>query len=518
MESIKKNSRTVNTLYNFIINIGGQFITILMQFIVRTIFIQTLGKSYLGINGLFSNILSMLSLAELGVGNAILFKLYEPLSKNDTKRINILMKFYKKVYILIGITVTIIGLILIPFLHLLVNDYNKLESLGINAIFIYILYLLQSVSSYLFWAYKSAIVKADQKEYIINLVTYGFTILSSVAQIIVLKVLNNFEIYIMVLIISVILQNYINAIIANKMYPFINEKEDKSIEKKEVIDIIKDCSAIFLYRLNNVVLKATDNIIISFFLGLEMVGMYSNYYILYTTINTVFSKVFDSVTHSLGNLHTTHDYTHEHLILKTINFIAVILGATGGIGIFCVANEFINVWIGDSWIIMQPFALLMGIEIYSLAIRVFLSKYRSAMGLFQQAKYRPLFGMVINLIVSILLVKNLGICGVLIGTIIADWTTIMWYDPYIIYKHGLNGKFSIKKYYIMNCIYIIFTCIIGIIDYIICSNIFLNRGWLSVIIHSAICGISVPLILFVVFRNTDEGKQILKLKDKILNK
>ena len=128
---MKKNSRTKNTIYNFISSIGGQFIAILMQFIVRTIFIHTLGKSYLGISGLFSNILSMLSLAELGVGNAILFKLYEPLANNNQKRITSLINFYKRVYTIIGIVIAIIGICLIPFLHLIINGYDKLSLLGI---------------------------------------------------------------------------------------------------------------------------------------------------------------------------------------------------------------------------------------------------------------------------------------------------------------------------------------------------------------------------------------------------
>lgn len=518
MKAVKKNSRTINTMYNFVSSIGGQFITILMQFVVRTIFIQTLGKSYLGINGLFSNILSMLSLAELGVGNAILFKLYEPLAKNDKKRVNILMKFYKKVYTLIGVVVALIGFVLIPFLPMLINDYGKLDALGINAIFIYILYLLQSISSYLFWAYKSAIVKADQKEYILNFVTYSFTIITSIVQIILLITLKNFEIYVVVLVLSIIAQNFVNALIANEMYPYIREKETEKMGLIEIKDIIKDCAAIFLYRLNGVVLKATDNIIISFFLGLEMVGIYSNYYILYTTINTIFSKVFDSVSHSLGNLHTVHNYGHEHRILRTINFIAVILGATAGIGIFCVADEFVNMWIGKTWTIAQPFALLMGIEVYSLAIRVFLSKYRSAMGLFQQAKYRPLFGMIINLIVSVLLVKKLGICGVLIGTIVADWTTIMWYDPYIIYKYGLEKKFSIKYYYLRNIKYILAVAVIAMCEYFICSNILINNGWISVIVHSILCGVTVPVFLILLFYKNGEVRQLKKLKGKILNK
>jgi len=364
-----KKSRTTNTFYNFMTSIAGQLLNIILQFAVRTVFINTLGKSYLGINGLFSNILQMLSLAELGVGSAILFKLYDPLAKGNKKRITLLMKFYKKVYQIIGIVIVAIGLCLIPFLKYIVSDYDKLNILGINAVLIYILYLLRTVISYFFLAYKSGIVKVDQKEYRLNIISYLVNIISSVSQIIILYLFESFELYVAVLIFAVLLQNYLNARTAKKMYPYIDDKYEDKISKEEMKSIFKDCGAIFLYKINTVVLKATDNIIISMFLGIDIVGMYSNYYILYTTIDGIFGKVFEAAKHSLGNLHVTKDYNHEYNIFKTINLIAVILGATAGIGIACVSNEFIESWIGKEWLLIQPFSILMGIEVDGLATR-----------------------------------------------------------------------------------------------------------------------------------------------------
>ena len=159
----KQHSRTMNSILNFISSIGGQLLNIFIQFLVRTVFIRTLGKSYLGIGGLFSNILSMLSLVEFGVGSAILFKLYEPLAQRDEKRINVLVHFYRKVYFFIGLTISGIGICLIPFLRLLIKDYDRLLALNINVVIIFLMYLFKTVSSYLFLAYKSSLIKADQK-------------------------------------------------------------------------------------------------------------------------------------------------------------------------------------------------------------------------------------------------------------------------------------------------------------------------------------------------------------------
>ena len=507
----KKNSRTTNTLFNFTSSIGGQFFTIIMQFITRTVFIYTLGKSYLGINGLFSNILTMLSLAEFGVGSAILFKLYEPISKNNHHRIAILMKFYKSVYRVIGIGVAIIGLCLIPFLPFLINDYDRLQVLHINAIFIFILYLLKSVSTYLFFAYKSAIVKANQKEYLINFISYAFTVGSGIVQIIFLLLLRNFEVYVLISVVTVIAQNIACAKLSDQLYPYINEKTDDRIQWEEIKGLFKDCAALFLYKLNNVVLKATDNIVLSKFIGLEIVGMYSNYYVFYTTLRTLFNKVFNSVSHSLGNLHTSTNKEHEYQIFEAVNLITIMLVGTSCIGIFLVSNEFVRIWIGEEWVLAQPFSLLMGLELYTLALRLMLSKYRTTMGLFQQAKFRPLAGMIINLVLSVILVHYWGICGVLSATLIADWTTFIWYDPLVVHKFGFENLYSVTRYYRKNVKYLVTLATVGAIDWMICNYILTDFGWFSVVFHAIVCGITVPCALIATSIRTPEGQYVYKL-------
>lgn len=515
---INQNSRTKNTIYNFVSSIGGQVLTIVLQFAVRTVFIHTLGKSYLGIGGLFSNILTMLSLAELGVGNAIIFKLYKPLAENDTHRVTLLMKFYRQIYRVIGAVVAVLGLSLIPFLPSLIKDYDTLAALHINAALIFCLYLFQSVSSYLFFAYKSAVIRANQQEYLLNIAEYIFNVGLAVARIVVLLVIPNFEIYLALGIIQVVIKNMIWARMADRQFPYINEKTKESISGAEIRGIFKDCGALLLYKLNGVVLKATDNIVLSSFLGLGMVGMYSNYYIFYTTLQTLFSKAFGAVAHSLGNLHAVDNSRHEYEIFRVVNLVTIILGGTACVGIFICADEFVSAWIGRDWIIAQPFSLLMGIELITLAVRHALSRYRSAMGLFQQAKYRPLFGMIINLIVSIALVRTWGICGVLVGTIAADWLTVMWYDPIIIHKYGFKAPEQTMGYFLRLAKSLAVIALIGAADYVICTHIVTDMGWLSVIAHALICGITVPAALLAAYAGSYEGKYLLKAASRVVKR
>lgn len=507
----EKRSRIQNTIYNFSTSVLGELLTIVMQFMVRTVFITALGKAYLGINGLFTNILTLLSLTEFGVSGALLFKLYDPLARRDKHRITLLMQLYKRAYTYIGAAVAVLGFCLIPFLPLLINEYDKLAVLKINATLIFLLYLLQSVSSYLFWAYKTAIIQADQKEYVINIIGYVFTIAVSILQMICLTLFRSFELYVFLSIANILGRNCVCARIADKAYPYINERTEERVSREEIVDMVKDCGALFLYKLNGVVLKATDNIVVSAFLGLDAVGMYSNYYVFYASIRTFYNKVFNAASHSLGDLHTTHDVDHEYRIFETANIIAVILGGTACVGISLVADEFVETWIGDSWLIPQPFSLLLGLELYTLTFRILLEKYRNTMGLFQQIKFRPLAGMLINLIVSVLLVKRIGICGVMLGTIIADWTTVMWFDPMIIHRYGFENKYSLARYYGKNLRYLAIIAIAAVLDWSICAHLMTGLGWLSVILHAGICGITVPFAVIICTMRTDDGKYVRML-------
>lgn len=516
--AVKTRSRTTNTIINFASSIGGQLISVAVNFVVRTVFIKTLGKDYLGIDGLFANILQMLSLAEFGVGSAIIFKLYEPIAQGNHQRITQLMNFYKTMYRIIGCIVLAIGLLLIPFLPLLINGYDDLANLGINAILVFTLYLMQTVSSYWFFAYKNAIISANQKEYIITFVGYLFTVCSAIVRIVTLLFIGRFEVYVTIAIVAVIGQNFVCARIAQKMYPYISDSVEEKVGKEEFKSTIKDCGALFLYKLNTVVLKATDNIVISACIGLGAVASYSNYYILYTTINTFIYKIFNAVAHSLGNLHTTKDTKREYSVFESVMLICAVLGGTMGVCIAAVSDELIQAWIGDEWMIASPFAILMGVEMFSMPYKSALSKYRSTMGLFQQAKFRPVAGMIINLMLSIILVQFWGICGVLLGTIVADWSTLLWFDPIIVHKHGFNNEFPVKKYFIKFILNFATVVIVGAFDIIICSNFWGGHGWLSVIVHGCICGITVPAALLAVNARRQEGKYIFRLITKVFRR
>jgi O-antigen/teichoic acid export membrane protein len=502
------SSRTQKSFFNLITGIGGQMIAVVLRFISRTIFIYTLGKSYLGINGLFSDILSMLSLAELGFDTAINFKLYKPLAENDTRRVRMLMKFYRQAYTVVGIVILLFGLCMIPFLHLLIKDYDSLAALGIDATEIFLLYLFQSVSTYLFLAYRSAVIKADQKQYILNVADYLVTIITNLVQIAILLVWHNFVLYTAVAILFNILKNIINAVIAGHMYPEVFEKEPDSISKAEIKDLFKDCMALLVYKVNWVVLKATDNIVLSMFIGLSVVGIYSNYLMIYSVINNLLDWFYSATKASMGNLYAVSDVSKQYRFFRIINYITFLIYGTVCVGVAVVADELLNCWIGSDYVIAQPLAILIGIEILFHGLKTNLGQVRNISGVFRQAWFCPALGILINLGVSIALVQKCGIYGVIIGTICADIGANFMVDPAVIYKHSFHNYRPVSDYYKQNSGYFVLLAAVGAADMFLCKAILPGHGWISVTVHILICSCSVPGMFLLVYRNTAECKYL----------
>lgn len=504
-------SRTKNTIKNFSANFTRMTITVILSFIVRTIFIQVFGKEYLGLNGLYSNIFSVLSLTELGIGTAISYKLYKPLAINDQKKIIILMKFYRTAYRLISIIIFFIGLVILPFLSTIIKE--DIQFINIYAVFL--IYLLQAVASYSLFAYKSTLIKADQKEYKVAGVILGVDIGVSVIQIATMVLLENFYLYTFILVFSNLLKNYFIAAKVNKDYAYINTNIEEKLSKDELMEMFKDLASVFLYKINIVVLNATDNIVISAFLGVAYVGIYSNYILITNTIKNFTNTFYNAIKASIGNLHASSTEEQEYLIFSSINLIAVALSGVGAIGVAVVSKSFISLWIGDEFVLSRAFTILLSVELYLRGIQSFLAQFRTSMGLFRQAKFRPLASMLINLLISIIFVQFLGINGVVLGTILAILLTTMWYDPLVIFNVGF--KKSPKYYYVKNFFFFATTFFIGFISNFIVEQISVNNILTLILKILIVIGVSFS-VYYISFMKLKEMKYLKDLFKRVITK
>lgn len=492
---MNKESRTKNSIRNSSISIMTQILTIVMDFVVKTIFIAVLGSEYLGINGLFSNIITLLSLADLGIGVAIPYSLYKPLAEGNEKKIQALMHFYKKVYNIIGCVVLIIGLSLTPFLSFIIKDMPDIEGLNL----IYALFVTHSALSY-FFVYKKFLIESDQKGYIISKITFICSFALNITRVIILLATKNFILYLFCSIVFVIIQNLWYSYKANKMYPYIKEKSNETISKEDKKEISTNVSALLIYKIGNVITLGTDNIVISKFIGLVAVGIYSNYLLIVNSLNNVLLQLFNAITASVGNLVVTNN-ERSKVIYEKLNFFNFYIYSLCSICLFILINPFMYIWLNNDYVLSTSVALLLALNFYIAGMQSVTNSFRTAYGLFYKARFRPIVMVVINIVVSVILAKPLGIAGVLIGTIVSRLLTVAWIDPYVVYKYGFKDK--VTSYYKTYLYYFIIFIISGAGLYYLTSLLTINN-----IILWALTAIMIfvlyNLIIYLLFKNTSE--------------
>lgn len=488
--------RIKKSLYNIMSGLVGQVVIIFTGFICRTIFIQSLGATYLGISGLFSNILTIFSFAELGIGQAIIFNLYKPIANKDEEKICSLMKLYAKVYRFLFFIILTLGFLLTPFLKYIIKDINSID----NIIIIYILYVINSASSYLF-TYRSSFLTANQENYIINIVSFVGNILMSVVQIIGLLVFKNYIIYLVTQILFCFLQNIIIYNYTSKKYKFLNRKEVKRLNENELGKIKKDVSALILYKVGTISLNSTDNILISSFVGLSTVGLYSNYLLLQTSITGFLSTIFSNLTASIGNVNAKEKNEKKYFIFNVINLSTFWLYSVCSICLYTCMTPFITVWLGVDYVLPLSVSLVMCVNVYIAGMLFAPFNYRQTMGLFVQGKYRPVISAVLNIVFSLILVKRIGLIGVLWGTAITRLLTNVWFDPYLVYKKGLNMN---PILYYMDYIkkFLLFAVIL-VISHVI-TNFIPNINIFYVFLKAIITFLLTNFVLLIVYRKSEE--------------
>ena len=493
-------SRTKNSLVNSSVSIITQILTVIINFIVKTVFIKMLGSEYLGLNGLFSNIITMLSLADLGIGIAVPYSLYKPLADKDEKKIKILMKYYAKVYNIIGIVVLGIGLSLIPFLPFIIKDMPDIPNISL----IYALFVIHSASSY-FFVYKKLLIDSDQKSYITSRIIFTFSTILSIIQIIILILTKNYILFLLSSIIIVILQNIYICYKANKLYPYLKEKENDKLSKDEYKEIKRNISSLFIYKVGSVVSNGTDNIVISKIIGLVAVGIYSNYLLIINSITNILNQISNALTSSIGNLVVTSNQERSEEIYRNLSFANFVIYGFTSIGIFVLINPFINIWIGEEYLVSPLVAFLLSFNLYIGGMNSVTTSFRNAYGLFYKAKYRPIFMCFLNLFVSIILAYPLGIAGVVIGTIVSRIFTIVWLDPYIIYKYGFDK--SPKKYYFKYIEYLLIYLLLSIVIYFIFSLVSVTNIFVFIVVGILITIVTIGFIV-IIFNKSNEYKYL----------
>lgn len=501
---MKVKSRVQSSIRNVYFSLITQFVTIVLNYACRYVFIKKLSEEYLGVNGLFSNILTVFSLAELGIGSAIVYAMYKPIADNNIKKIKAYMAFYKKCYSIIAIVILILGLILLPNLSFFIKGDTYIPHLKI----IYLLYLADSVFSYLF-VYKTAILNSMQENYICNLYQTICKVIMSILMIISLIVFRNFIIYLIIQVMFKLITNILISRKADEKYPYIKNTVGCNLSKKEEKTIFKNVYALFCNQIGNVLINGTDNIIISKYVGLIAVGLYSNYYLVTSTLSNFIGQVFNAIVASVGNLAAEKDSEYVYGMFNKIHFINFVISAFCIVVLSCTINDFIAWSFGKKFVLNSFIVVVILINFYLLVMKNVVGTFKYALGIFLNDKYCTLIRAIINIVVSIILAKSFGIFGVFFGTFISDILTTFWYQPYILYKKGFSK--SVSAYFKDFGIYTLISLIgigvsLGIKFFINFDSLFLNII-LDLFISSAV----ILLLILLMFHKSENFQFFYKI-------
>ena len=501
--------RVKNSLKNTIYAVMSNVIIILIGLVTQNVFVNMLGKEYLGINGLFNNIVSMLAVVELGIGPAIIVNLYKPLADNDYKKINQIMSFYKKCYHIISGAVIIIGILILPFLNFFVETDIKFSNYG-GIYLIFLLYVLDAGASYLL-SYKRSLLQADQKNRYISIVHTICYILMNFIQILILIKTRNFILFLIAKLIFRFLENGIILLITNKKYPYLSSKESEKLDKSVRNKIFKNVKGLFFHKIGGYIVLGTDNIIISKFLGLKVVGLYSNYYLIINSVSSLISQIFSSLTASVGNLLVTTSKEKTYTIYKNIMFLNFGIYGFASTAMFNIMNPFIKFWLGEEFLLSTGVLTILVINFYMTGMRSSIGVYKEAAGIYYEDRFIPIIESAINIIASLIFVKFFGLAGVFLGTIASSLIVVFYSLPHFVYKKVFDR--SILEYYKLYFNYLFYSTLSVAFTYLILQ---LTYQFVEIniirLMLSAVLSFIVPcLLIIIIFRKKDEFKYFKNL-------
>lgn len=489
------SSRTRNTAINISTAIASQAITVILSFFTRTALIRTLGIQAVSLNGLFGEIITMLSLAELGVGSAIIYHLYKPLAENDEKRVCQLMTLFQTAYRIIALVIFTVGLLLTPFLQYLVKDISyPLSYIRL----VYVLFVIQSASSYLF-AYKGSLLMADQKKYVVTIITLAVKAVSVVVVVAILYLTGNYIIYLCVQILFNLSANVISALYVDRTYPYL--RRDRSMSKEEKKEIFKNVRYLFVGNLSWRLVSSTDNILISVLDSTLQVGYYSNYNVFFNIIKQLQLNFNGGITGSLGNLLVTETPEHCMRVLSRLNYLFYVAGFVLSLGMFACVEPVVQLWLGEDFLLPWIVVFVSCLNLFLDFCKVPVWQTLNVAGLFRENKNISLVAIVTNLVVSVVLGAKLGMTGIFLGTTATALVQLVLKIRLLFGKkfHRSARDFAARwVYYLLSFL----TAQLGILWFT--SAVRLENLFVQVLVNGvAAVALSIPFCILFFLKNAD---------------
>jgi O-antigen/teichoic acid export membrane protein len=495
--------RTQNSIKNICFGILSTVVIAILGFLSRKVFIDSLGTEYLGVNGLLTNVLSMLALVESGIGVSIVYCLYKPLADADKPKIIAYIQLYKKAYRIIALIILILSVLMYPFLNFLIKG----ESIPFLSI-VYFLFVAKNVITY-YNAHKVSLINADQKSYIIIRIFTVFQVVTIISRILILIVTENYVLYLLVELIIFLVERIFYGTVIDKRYPYINTKEKYFIEVKEKESLIKNVKALFLHNIGTFFVFGTDNILISTFVGIVTVGLYSNYTMIVSQIGSFISPVLGGIGASVGNLIALESNEKSYSVFKISYFVNFWLYSVSVVFLYNLLEPFINWWLGKGYLLDSLTFIFILINFYLTGLRSSILTFKAKAGIFVQDKYMPLLEAAINLAASLILVQYMGLSGIFLGTTISTLSIVFWNVPRLVYKHVFFVP--VFYYFTRYMYYVLLTVMACILTKTMSDLLISGDGFISLVAKGTI-SLLIPNIMYVgIFYKSDEFQELKRI-------
>lgn len=507
---MNNNSRISNSVKNISFGLLTQGIQMVLGFVSRTIFIQYLAIEYLGVNGLFTSILTMLSLAELGISSAILYALYKPLAEKSEEKIAALVRYFKKVYLVIAGIVAFLGICVLPFLNQIVD--NPPKQLANDLHIIYLLFLFNTVASYFFY-YKISLFQADQKSYVISKRNIVIFITQNSLQILSLVLFQNFLLYLSIQLVCQLGGNLYLSQLVKKHYPFLSQYKNAVVEKEVKDQIWVNLKSTALVKVGGLLVNNTSNIVLNYFSGLKSVGLLSNYTLLIGLASGLIMQVFANLTGSIANVNVKETLEKKREVFHIVNFANFWVYGLASIGFIVLVNDFITVWIGNQYTLSFDVVLILALNFYMVGMQNAVWTFKGTFGLFKQGRWLVIGTAIINLVLSFLLGSYFGLLGILLSIAIARAITNSWYDPYVVFTIALElnaSDYFIKYLKYLLVLLLILAVLFGIF------YLFPLNGLLGLLFKLFLCFVIPNVLIYLIFRKTNEMKYLVAVAKGML--
>lgn len=470
------------SVLNIVISILGKFVILVFMLLTRRLIISCLGNEINGINSLYTSIIGFLAVAELGVGSAIIFSMYKPIVENDVEKTAALYQLYKKIYFVIGVIIGCLGVLIIPFLPILCKDYSKLD---INLTVTFLLQLLSVLGTY-FYSAKTSLINAYKNNYITSSCHVIGICVQSIVQIFVLSRFKSFELYLVANILGTVTEWFITSVIVRKEYNNVITYQKTRVDSMTAKQIIKNVKAMFLHKIGTVLVNSTDSIIISTFIGVEILGRYSNYTTLVTAMMSVIILFFTSLTSIIGHMFVKYSKKEIESWFRFFYYGNYFLGIVFFLGFYSIANSIITILFGQNLGMEKIIVATVTVNYFVQFMRQAALLFRDASGTFYYDRWKPLIEGICNLILSLVFVCVLDdrykIVGVLLATIITNVFICHCIEPFVIYKYAFEK--SVKKFMIENYMFLgSFIVLLSVLDKAMVS---IDNVWISLVVNGCI--------------------------------